>query len=143
MTWKDLNREKRDFIAPVAEAAMKDWESRRICLPSLVIALAVEGTDWGRKTGDRGQRILFPHRRDGIKNHDTIRDAVCSHNNYIAVWQGENQQEPNWAKLIGQKYYILAAQYLQEARYPYVSSKTYEKKIIYLIEEYLFMQYDL
>ncbi len=143
MTWKDLNREQRDFIEPVAEAAMKDWESRRICLPSLVIALAVEGTDWGRKTGSTGQRILFPRRRDGIKSYAAIRDEVCSHNNYLAFWRGERQKEPNWAKLIGQKYYILAAQYLQEAGYPYDDSGTYEKEIIDLIEEYLFMQYDL
>ena len=142
MTRIEQKQEKWDFIHQVAQSAVEDWRDRKICLPSLVIAIAVEGTDWGKSVRNMEEIVLFPHRHDGIRHHKTIRHAVRSHNNYLAIWREDNQEGPNWENLIGQKYYILAVQYLQEAEYPYSLSMNYETKLIELIEGYELYKYD-
>ena len=142
MIWIEQRKERQDFINQVAQSAVEDWKDRKICLPSLVIAIAVEGTGWGKSIRGMEEIVLFPHRHDGIRHHKTIRHAVRSHNNYLAIWREDSQEGPNWERLIGQKHYILAVQYLQEAEYPYSSCKSYEAKLIQLIEEYEFYLYD-
>ncbi len=138
----EQRKEKQDFVHQVAKSAVEDWRGRKICLPSLVIAIAVEGTDWGKSVQNMEEIVLFPRRHDGIRRHKTICHAVRSHNNYLAIWREDNQEGPNWENLIGQKHYILAVQYLQEAEYPYSPSKNYESKLIELIEGYEFYKYD-
>ena len=138
----EQQKERQDFVHQVAQAAEEDWRDRKICVPSLVIAIAVEGTDWGRSVRYAEQKALFPRRHDGIRYHKTIRHAVRSHNNYLAIWREDHQEGPNWERLIGQRHYILAVQYLQEAEYPYSLSTGYETKLIELIEGYGFYKYD-
>ncbi len=137
-----LRKERNDFIRQVAGPAVEDWKDRKICLPSLVVAIAVEGTDWGKSIKEGKENIWFPRRYDGIRYHRNIRHAVRSHNNYLAIWREENQEGPNWEHMIGQKHYIQAVQYLQEAEYPYALSKEYEGKLVELIEGYGFYEFD-
>lgn len=134
--------DKIRFIVQIAEAAMADWRERHICLPSVTVAIAIEGTDWGRAAVYREQRCLFPHRHDGIHSHDTVLGAVRSHNEYLATWRGVGQQYPNWEDL-GKEYYILAAQCLQAAEYPYSPDKEFETRIVELVERYGLTGYDV
>lgn len=134
--------DKIRFIVQIAEAAVSDWRERHIFLPSVTVAIAIEGTDWGRAAVYREHRCLFPHRHDGIHSHDTVLAAVRSHNEYLAVWRSEEQQYPNWEDL-GKEYYILAAQCLQAAEYPYSPDKGFEAKIVELVERYGLTGYDV
>lgn len=136
---------KKDFINAVAAAAGEDWQGRHICLPSLTIALAIEGSQWGKRSEAIILNELFPYRRDGcMERHDSYIAAVRSHNNYLATWKEQNQTAPNWKELIGQKNYILAVQCLQDAEYPYCNCNLgdYERKIVELIEKYRLYEYD-
>lgn len=137
MTRYDKNR----FIRDIAEAAAEDWQNRHICLPSVTIALAVEGSDWGQAAVYREQNCLFPRRHDGIHGYTTMRAAVRSHSNYLATWRAPGQQEPNWQDL-GKEYYILSVQCLQSAEYPYSPEKEFETTIVELIERYKLTVYD-
>lgn len=134
--------DKIRFFVPVAEAAMTDWRTRRICLPSITTALAIIGTDWGSAAVYREYQCLFPLRHDGIHSHETVSAAVRSHNEYLATWRGEGQQYPNWEDL-GKEYYILAAQCLQSAAYPYSPDQMFEAKIVELVEQYGLTAYDV
>lgn len=134
-------QDKIRFIRLIADAAVEDWRDRRICLPSVTIAIAIEGTDWGREPVYREQNCLFPRRHDGIFSFATTGAAVRSHSNYLATWYGEGQQEPNWNDL-GKEHYILAVQCLQDAKYPYSSHKDYEAVLVELIERYGLTVYD-
>ena len=134
--------DKIRFFVPVAEAAMKDWRDRQICLPSITTALAIAGTDWGRAAVYKEYKCLFPLRHDGIRSHENVAAAVRAHTEYLATWRGAGQQYPNWEDL-GKEYYILAAQCLQSAVYPYSPDKTFERKIVELVEQYGLTAYDV
>lgn len=133
--------DKIRFFVPVAEAAVADWRERHICLPSITTALAIAGTDWGRAAVYKECKCLFPLRHDGIHSHETVLDAVRSHTEYLAAWRGEGQRYPNWENL-GKEYYILAAQCLQDAVYPYSPDKEFETQIVELVEQYGLTAYD-
>lgn len=135
-------RERKYFLEQVAEAAVQDWKERHICLPSLVIALAAEGTDFGKQTDYVEKNCLFLRRYDGIKQHKDFMEAVRSHNNYLLTWRKPEQKLPNWELLIGRQHYILAVQYLQEAKYPYSDEADFEKTMVELIERYDLAEYD-
>lgn len=134
---------KQKFINDIADAAVRDWKERHICLPSVVIALAIEGSKWGKRPEAIFRNELFPHRRDGcMERHDSFIAAIRSHNNYLATWREMEQSAPNWRDLIGQNYYILAIQYLQDVEYPYCYEVDFERNIVGLIEEYGLNEYD-
>lgn len=138
-----MHMEKEKFIREVAAAAREDWQGRHICLPSLTIALAIEGSRWGKRSEAAILNELFTHRRDGcMERHASFQAAIHSHNNYLATWREQDQTAPNWKDLIGQKHYILAVQCLQDAEYPYYSSSGYERKLVELIEKYKLYKYD-
>lgn len=67
---------------------------------------------------------------------------VRLHNDYFATWKGEGQSRPNWEKLLGECYYILAAQYLQDAEYPYSVVEGYEERIVGMIERNGLVRFD-
>ncbi len=134
---------KEKFINDIADAAVRDWKERHICLPSIIIALAIEGSKWGKRPEALFCNELFPHRRDGcMERHDSFMAAIRSHNNYLAAWRENGQTAANWRDLIGQNYYILAVQYLQGAEYPYCDEDDYERNIVGVIEEYGLNEYD-
>lgn len=136
-----LKHDRIRFIRLIAEAAADDWRDRHICLPSVTIALAAEGTEWGQAQIYREENCLFPRRHDGIHGYATVHAAVHSHSNYLATWQGPGQQGPNWPDL-GNEYYILAVQCLQAAEFPYSPDKNFEAEMIELIERYGLTVYD-
>lgn len=134
---------KQKFIKDVAAAAKEDWQARHICLPSITVALAIEGSKWGNRKETLLNNELFPHRRDGcMERHESFLAAIRSHNNYLATWQEQGQTSPNWKEFIGQKNYILAIQYLQDAEYPYYRSGEFESEIVGIIEAYGLDEYD-
>ncbi len=135
-------RDRRCFMEQVAKEAVRDWRERHICLPSLVIALAAEGTCFGDRTDYVEKNCLFPRRHDGIWTHRDFYESVCSHNDYLLTWKDPGQQMPNWKLLIGKRHYILAVQYLQDAEYPYCKEMDFEKRIVEMIEKYNLSLYD-
>lgn len=126
----NINREK--LIDMVGQKAREDWQARHLCLPSLVIAIALHDAP-----------ALFPLRRDGHRGgYSSVEEAVFSHNTYLAEWKGSGQPHPNWKGLAGQEHYILAVQYLQDAQYPYYLSGEAETELVELIERNGFDRYD-
>ena len=137
MKWYNQNR----FIRNIAEAAVQDWQDRNICLPSVTIALAIEGTCWGMYPVYREQQCLFPRRHDGIHGYSSMYIAVRAHNTYLATWRAPGQQRPNWENL-AREHYILTVQCLQAAEYPYSPDRGFERAIVELIERYDLNDYD-
>lgn len=43
-----MKRNKELFIEIIGQIAQEDWRRRHICLPSIVIAIALEAIDWER-----------------------------------------------------------------------------------------------
>lgn len=126
----NINREK--LIDMVGQKAQEDWQARHLCLPSLVIAIALHDVP-----------ALFPLRRDGYRGgYSSVEEAVFSHNTYLAGWKEGGQQHPNWKGLAEQEHYILAVQYLQDAQYPYYPSGAAEKELVELIERNGLDRYD-
>jgi len=123
---------RKAFMEEVADAAVADWRERHICLPSLVIAIMIEG----------GGRFWEECNGKGKRTWESVPVLVRSHNDYLATWKGEGQQRPNWEKVRGECYYILAVQYLQDAEYPYSVEKEYEEKIVGRIEGDGLVRYD-
>ena len=158
-----------DFIERIAKVAMEDWRERRIMLPSVVIAQAMKES--GRGTSELAKRAnaIFGIKKNGwtgkiyVKDaveqrpdgsyytvddtewraYDSWEESVIDHNTYIATRKIGNQTEPNWKKVIGCDNYVLAVQYLQDAQYPYATSKTYAESLINnYIEKYNLTKYD-
>ncbi|MDE5933629.1 MAG: hypothetical protein K2H40_14265 [Lachnospiraceae bacterium] len=130
MSTIQMNRET--WISIIAKKAQEDWQARHLCLPSLVIAMALHDSP-----------VLFPLRRDGHSGtYPSVEAAVMSHNTYLAEWKAGGQDQPNWKGLAGQEHYILAVQYLQDAQYPYYPSKGAESELVELIERNRLGRYD-
>lgn len=129
-----MNGKTREtFMEEVADAAVADWRERHICLPSLVIAVILSG-----KGRFFEEKCLM-----GKVVHLSVPILSRSHNDFLAAWKGEGQKQPNWEKLLGQCYYILAVQYLQDAEYPYCMEKGYEEEIVGTIEEKKLTVFDI
>lgn len=158
-----------DFIERIAKVAMEDWRERRIMLPSVVIAQAMKESGRGtselalkanalfgiKKNGWTGKiyvKDAVEQRQDGSyytvddtewRAYDSWEESVIDHNTYIATRKIGNQTEPNWKNVIGCDNYVLTVQYLQDAQYPYATSKTYAESIINnYIEKYNLTKYD-
>ncbi|MCM1040239.1 MAG: hypothetical protein NC314_05265 [Roseburia sp.] len=139
----DMKEEK--FIRIIGGAAREDWQARHICLPSLIVAIALharQGKGYPDLNGEECPE-LFPLRRDGRREkYSSVKQAVLSHNDYLASWREAGNLYPNWQGLGEQPYYILAVQYLQDVKYPYHDSGEYEKELVELIEKYRLYRYD-
>ena len=158
-----------DFIERIAKVAMEDWRERRIMLPSVVLAQAMKESGRGtselalkanaifgiKKNGWTGKvyvKDAVEQRPDGSyytvddtewRAYDSWEESVIDHNTYIATRKIGNQTEPNWKNVIGCDDYVLAVQYLQDAQYPYATSKTYAESLINnYIEKYNLTKYD-
>jgi len=158
-----------DFIERVAITAVKDWRERRIMLPSIVIAQAMKESGRGTSELALQANALFGIKKNGWTGKVYVKEAVeqrpdgsyytvdytewraygsweesiIDHNTYIATRKIGNQTEPNWKNVIGCDNYILAVQYLQNAQYPYATSKTYAESLINnYIEKYNLTKYD-
>lgn len=133
---KSLERNRTVFIKSIGKLASEDWEKRHLFLPSLIVAVAIEGIDWTDKKKNIKPRELFPLQKAERIRVASFVQAVEQHNDYLATWTSLEQNTPNWERLIGETNYIRAVQYLQDAKYPYSDDKQFENKIVELIEDY-------
>lgn len=137
-----MKRNKEFFIEIIGQVAQEDWRRRHICLPSIVIAIAVEAIDWEKNEAEINPSELFAKRKDFHANSPILQHIVINHSNYLATWQAPSQEKANWEGLIGEEHYIKAVQFLQDAEYPYCKSKEYEGILVEMIEKYKMMKYD-
>ena len=144
------------FVEYVGEVARQDWIDRKIMLPSVVVAQAIKESARGTSELARNANALFGIKKNGwtgktyikdateqkadgsyytVKNtewraYDSWKQSIIDHNTYISTRRVGSQTEPNWIKVVGCDNYVLVAQYLQGAQYPYASSETYEESLI-------------
>lgn len=153
------------FIAYVASIAKSDWASRKIMLPSVVIAQAILESGWGKSELATKANALF-----GIKNHsgwkgkvyvknateqradgtyyvvsntewrayDNWEDSIIDHNDYIKT--AYNGKVLRYAKIHSNTDYKDVCNLLKECGY--ATSLTYPQKLISLIEQYGLTKYD-
>jgi hypothetical protein len=120
----------QNYITQLSIVAVSDWKCRHICLPSVIAAMILE---------EAGQEEVCEKQLLSVQ---AAAFTVHSYNDYLATWRGEGQREPNWKELIGESNYIRAVQYLQRAEFPYKRDRTYEAKLVGIIEKYQLMKYD-
>ena len=56
-----MKRNKELFIEIIGQIAQEDWRRRHICLPSIVIAIALEAIDWEKNEVEISPNELFSH----------------------------------------------------------------------------------
>lgn len=159
-----------EFIEFVGGITQEDWSSRKLVLPSVAIAQAIKESAWGRSELAINANALFGIKLNGWTGRAYIKDAleqnadgsyrtdknvswraydsweqsIIDHNTYISERRIGNQTEPNWKGVIGCENYIHAVQYLQNAQFPYATSKTYEESLINdYIEKYNLTRFDV
>lgn len=170
-TKENHNMPKSEFIEFVGEIARRDWLERRFVLPSIVVAQAIKesasGTSelaqkanalFGIKANDQWKGPVYvkdasEQNPDGSyrtekdtlwRKYNSWEESIIDHNTYIATRRIGNQLEPNWINVIGERDYVLAAQYLQDAQFPYATSKTYAESLINdYIEKYNLTRFDV
>lgn len=167
--WEKHNLSHDEFIDFVGKIARKDWIERRLVIPSLVIAQAIKESCWGTSELAVNANALFGIKLNGWTGRSYVKDAVeqnadgsyrtdsgvlwraydsweqsvMDHNTYISERKIGNQTEPNWKNVVGCENYTLAVKYLQNAQFPYATSKTYEESLLQdYIEKYNLVQYD-
>lgn len=119
---------KQEFIEYVASVAVKDWNERRIMLPSLQIAQACKESAFGTSelainanalfgiklngwTGKSYRKKADEQKLDGtmVTEEDTLwraydnwGESIIDHTTYIAERRIGNQVEPNFKAVIGE-----------------------------------------
>lgn len=119
---------KQEFIEYVALIAVKDWNERRIMLPSVVIAQACKESGFGTSelavnanaifgiklndwTGESYRKKADEQETDGSMRteEDTLwrkykswEESIIDHTTYIAERRIGNQVEPNFKEVIGE-----------------------------------------
>lgn len=138
-----MKRNKELFIEIIGQIAQEDWRRRHICLPSIVIAIALEAIDWEKNEVEISPNELFPHQEGFHANSPVLRHVIMEHNDYLATWKDHSQEAPNWEELIGESNYIRAVQSLQDPKYPYCEARyEYEATLVGIIEKYKLTVYD-
>lgn len=155
------------FEEYVGRIARKDWEQRRIMLPSVVVAQAIKESARGTSELAREANALFgikkngwtgktyiktavEQRRDGSwytvdntewRAYDSWEQSILDHNTYIATRSTDGGKTLRYAPLIGCDNYVLACQYLQECGY--ATSLSYTESLINdYIEKYNLVRFD-
>ena len=138
-----FDEEKQEFMDLVGKVAVRDWQERRIILPSVVIAQAVKESAWGTSELARKANALFgikknewkgriyvkdavEQRPDGSyitvpgtrwRAYDSFEESVIDHNDYIATRSLDGGKTLRYAPIIGCREYVLVCQYLQSCGY--------------------------
>lgn len=168
-TEENHNLSHDEFIDFVGKIARKDWSGRKLVIPSVVIAQAIKESGFGTSELAVNANALFGIKLNGwkgrsyVKNateqnpdgsyrtdpgalwraYDSWEESVIDHNTYILERKIGNQTEPNWKNVIGCKDYTFAVQYLQNAQFPYATSKSYAESLLHdYIEKYDLVRYD-
>ncbi len=163
---EDHNLTVEEFHAFVGRIAQKDWQDRRIMLPSVVIAQASIESAKGTSELAVNANALFGIKKNGWTGRVYIMDAVeqnpdgtyrtdkneewraydsweqsiLDHNDYIATRSTDGGKTLRYAPVIGCEHYILVSQYLQECGY--ATSKTYGETLVNYIEKHGLAVYD-
>lgn len=137
-----MERNKELFIKSIGKIAQEDWHKRRICVPSIVTAIALEAIDWERNEAEINPSELFTRREDFHASSSDLQHIVTEHNDYLATWKGPAQEAPNWEGLMNEGHYIRAVQFLQDVEYPYFESPEYERVLVEIIEGNKLTVYD-
>lgn len=158
-----------EFIDFVGKIARKDWICRKLVLPSVVIAQAIKESGFGTSELAVNANALFGIKLNGwtgrsyVKNateqnpdgsyrtdfgvlwraYDSWEQSIIDHNTYISERKIGNQTEPNWKNVVGCEDYTCVVRYLQNAQFPYATSKTYAESLLHdYIEKYHLVSYD-
>lgn len=158
---------KEKFMDFVGGIAHRDWQERRIMLPSVVVAQAIKESAWGTSELAKMANALFGIKRNGWNGRAYVKDAseqredgsyyiveqtewraydsweqsVLDHNDYIAQRSTDGGKTLRYAPVIGCSDYILAAYYLQECGY--ATAHGYAESLIHdYIEKYQLTRFD-
>lgn len=122
------NMTTEEFIEFVGRVAQKDWQERRLVLPSLVVAQAIKESGWGKSELAQNANALFGIKQNGWtgklyykdateqnadgtyrkdpstawRAYDSWEQSIIDHNTYIAERKVGNQTAPNFAEVIGE-----------------------------------------
>ena len=154
-----------NFINTVAAVAVADWKTRRIMLPSVVIAQAALESGWGdselalkanalfgiKKNGWTGAvyiKAATEQRSDGSyyvvdntewRAYGSWTESIVDHNDYIAT-RKKSDGSLRYSPIIGNTDYRAVCQLLKDCGY--ATSLTYPDKLLNLISKYNLTQYD-
>lgn len=158
---------KRMFINFVGDIAHRDWNERRIMLPSVVVAQAIKESAWGTSELARKANALFgikKNRWDGkiyVKDaseqrgdgsfyivektqwraYENWEESILDHNDYIAGRSMDGGITLRYAPVIGCSDYRRSARYLQECGY--ATAHGYADSLIHdYIEKYHLTEFD-
>lgn len=164
-TKEERNKEK--FMELVGDIAHRDWQERKIILPSVVVAQAIKESAWGTSELATMAHALFGIKRNGwngkiyLKNaaeqradgsyyiveqtewraYDSWEESVLDHNDYIAKRSTDGGKTLRYAPVIGCSDYRLVARYLQECGY--ATAQRYAESLIHdYIEKYQLTRFD-
>lgn len=164
---KTVENDSIPFDKYVGMIALKDWNERRIMLPSVVVAQAIKESGWGtselarnanalfgiKQNGWQGKtyvKTAFEQRPDGstykVENtvwraYDSWEQSILDHNNYIATRSMNNGKKLRYAPVIGCGDYIEVCSQLQKCGY--ATSVNYAASLRYdYIEKYQLTKYD-
>lgn len=137
-----MERNKELFIKSIGKIAQEDWHRRHICVPSIVIAIALEAIDWEKNEAEIEPSELFTRRKDFHASSSDLQHIILEHNDYLATWRGPCQEAPNWEGLMNEGNYIRAVQFLQDVEYPYCKLSEYEGILVHIIEGHKLTVYD-
>lgn len=160
------NPTREEFHSFVGNIARKDWEDRRIMLPSVVIAQAAIESGVGTSELAQNANALFGIKLNGWAGRSFVKDAteqnadgsyrvdknalwraydsweqsILDHNLYISTRSTDGGKSLRYAPVIGCKNYVLTCQYLQQCSY--ATSQSYAETLINYIERYDLTCYD-
>lgn len=156
------------FIEFVGETAKKDWQKRRIMLPSVVVAQALKESAWGTSELAKKANALFGIKKNGwtgkiyIKTateqkpdgsyyivdntqwraYDNWEESIIDHNTYIATRSTDGGKTLRYQQVIGCDDYTLVCRYLQTCGY--ATSHSYADSLVNdYIQKYQLTQFDI
>lgn len=156
-----------EFHDFVGEIARKDWQDRKIMIPSVVIAQAAIESNKGRSELAQKANALFGIKKNGWTGMVYIKDAteqnadgsyrvdkneqwrayhsweesVIDHNTYIAERSTDGGITLRYGPVIGCADYVLTCRYLQECSY--ATAQTYAETLIHYIEKHNLTRFDV
>ncbi len=164
---KQVENDHIPFDEYVGMIAVRDWEKRKIMLPSVVVAQAVKESGWGTSELAQRAKALFGIKQNGWtgktyikaateqnidgsiytmantiwRAYDNWEQSVLDHNNYIASRSTDGGKTLRYAEIIGCEDYKMVCEGLQ--RFGYATSVNYAESLIHdYIEKYHFDRFD-
>ena len=156
---------KEEFISYIGQIASQDWQERRICIPSVVVAQAILESGWGLSelatkanalfgikkngwTGETYTKAAAEQRPDGSyylvndtewRAYEDWEQSIVDHNDYLATRE-KAKGVLRYKDIIGNGDYKEVCQLLKDCGY--ATSLDYPQKLISLIETYELTRFD-